>query len=185
MKLSETELNEKLIERFFNSIDESESVEKCWNWTKLKKEKGYGLISYSSSASQNYYREAAHRFSYRMHYGEVIPKGIFVCHKCDNPKCVNPFHLFLGTNYDNVQDMVRKGRGSKGEKHSKTLQQAAKLGLYNTNVKLKKEDVFKIIELRKQGLTYKAIGEMFGVDYSNIYKITKGKRWQYLLSGEQ
>lgn len=75
----------------------------CWNWIAGKSDKGYGSFCYNN---KNY---PAHRASWTIHYGR-IPDGLLVCHKCDNPQCVNPNHLFLGTHRDNARDMVRKDR---------------------------------------------------------------------------
>ncbi len=77
--------------------------DKCWGWIGAKHKFGYGTLPYLSK------KWAAHRFSYEYHIGK-IPKGMLVCHHCDNPECSNPKHLFLGTNLDNIKDCVSKGR---------------------------------------------------------------------------
>ena len=89
--------------RFWSMVEKGDS---CWNWTGSLSKKGYGQIS----KTRNDGPELAHRLSYRLFVGP-IPNGIMVLHKCDNPKCVNPSHLFLGTSGDNTQDMVQKERG--------------------------------------------------------------------------
>lgn len=75
----------------------------CWVWHKSIEQSGYGRIKINGRTIK------AHRLSWNIHFGE-IPPGLFVCHKCDNPPCVNPEHLFLGTAKDNTQDMIEKGR---------------------------------------------------------------------------
>lgn len=81
----------------------------CWEWTGTKHRDGYG--QYRGGKHRKY----AHRVSYELYKGE-IPEGMFVCHTCDNPPCVNPSHLFLGTPKDNKQDAVRKERHARGTK---------------------------------------------------------------------
>jgi hypothetical protein len=95
-------LNDKQLESFWIRVDKKSSSE-CWEWTGALTNKGYGKLSFS------YKSRAAHRLSYELFYGEIAD-GLFVCHKCDNPKCINPHHLFLGTHKDNMVDMCSKGR---------------------------------------------------------------------------
>jgi hypothetical protein len=93
------------VQRVIDSVD-IDKLTGCWNWILSKTESGYGTITYKSK----YYR--AHRFSYMTFVGE-IQEGMIVLHSCDNPACVNPEHLSIGTNLDNSRDMVKKGRQRK------------------------------------------------------------------------
>lgn len=102
---------EKLVNKFFANINERESKDKCWEWQGKLMTSGYGLIKVGFWKGPNYYVTGAHRFSYIMHHGEEAPEGMYVCHTCDNKKCVNPFHFFLGTSKDNQFDCNKKGRG--------------------------------------------------------------------------
>jgi len=90
--------------RFWEKVKRTEDG--CWEWQAAKNNKGYGMFDSTPTGSVG----LAHRYSYELAYGE-IPKGSWVLHRCDNPLCVNPVHLFLGNNTANVQDMHRKGRG--------------------------------------------------------------------------
>lgn len=96
----------KLVPRFLKAfVPEPNSG--CWLWTKNTVAEGYGTIR---AWGKNW---RAHRVSWVLHYG-AIPAGQMVCHRCDNPSCVNPDHLFLGTAKDNASDMVRKNRQARG-----------------------------------------------------------------------
>ena len=95
-------------ERLFQRVDKSGE---CWLWTGGKTYDGYGMMKVDGR--QTY----VHRFSYQLHKGE-IPEGMFVCHSCDVPNCVNPDHLWLGSPADNTADMFKKGRNRKIEEQT-------------------------------------------------------------------
>ena len=131
----------------------------CWEITSHTKDKLGYIHKYHNGRNW-----LAHRIVWTQVNGE-IPEGMFVCHHCDNPSCVNPEHLFLGTQLDNMKDMHNKKRNYNfsGEK--------------NPRVKLTKEDVIAIRALR--GRFYqKRIGEMFGVSQSQVHKIQAHHRWE-------
>lgn len=98
-------MNHRDINRFWDKVEKTET---CWNWIGCINQKrgGYGFFNCGGRKGKTL---SVHRFSYAIHYGE-IPLGMCVCHKCDNPKCVRPDHLFLGTPKDNVMDCFKKGR---------------------------------------------------------------------------
>lgn len=136
--------------------------ESCWNWKGslggLREQRArFGLFGKNRAAA---------RVMWILLHGE-IPKGLNVCHKCDNPKCVNPNHLFLGTQIDNILDCKNKGRIAKGEQHHKT---------HLTN-----EQVSEIRSLpKKQGLN-QILAKKFGISSDQVCKIRNGKYWRHLL----
>lgn len=89
-------------ERFWKYVSKAYHPKGCWLWIGAKRPQGYGIMSIQNQC------HLAHRVSYEMHYGSLIP-GIQVCHCCDNPPCVRPSHLFIGTAWDNNQDALLKG----------------------------------------------------------------------------
>ena len=100
-----------LSERFWSKVNKNGTIPphcpnigECWLWTGHIIVGGYGRLSVGHGI-----QEFAHRLSYMLHYGN-IPNGCFVCHRCDNPPCVRPDHLFIGTHTDNMRDMIAKGR---------------------------------------------------------------------------
>ena len=153
-------------ERFWRMVKKTEL---CWLWTgalNLGKNKkgGYGKFMVKKVNGRGVF-EASHRWAYR-HYIGAIPPGAMVLHRCDNRACVRPDHLFLGSNQDNVNDMIVKGRhgGPRGESHPKA--------------KLTYEDITKIRKLYSEdGLTQKQIAAEFSVDRSSISRIVRGKQW--------
>src|SRR5229473_531412 len=92
-----------LVERFWSKVRKSDG---CWEWIAGKHRFGYGIIRDGGRGSR---MRTAHRISWEFHNGS-IPAGLWVLHRCDNPQCINPDHLFLGTQFDNMTDAARKGR---------------------------------------------------------------------------
>jgi hypothetical protein len=91
---------EEIFKRHADISDENN----CWEWKAFKNAKGYGQTKIGGRSGKLI---LSHRLSWVINFGE-IPEGLHVCHKCDNPSCVNPNHLFLGTNLDNIKDRVSK-----------------------------------------------------------------------------
>lgn len=150
---------QSISERFMSYV--TISPDGCWLWngTKIGTAQ-YGQFTFTDHTGKK--KVMAHRFSYEFHIGQ-IPDNIFVCHKCDVPRCVNPAHLFLGTPADNTMDAWRKQR----------------MNVLPPTKKLTTEDVQEIRRLHaSKTITNKSIAEMFGVTPSNITHITKGNVWR-------
>ncbi len=167
-----TELNEVLAnakddpleKRFLLNTDKTAN---CWLWEGAKFSNGSGQIY--GRITFHYKRILAHRASWIIHNG-TIPDGLQVCHHCDNSLCVNPAHLFLGTQLDNVIDMLNKGRGRQGHLYGELNKRAL---LSNSQVKKIKE------QLRNNyfGLNIKLANE-YGVSPQVISRIKRGICWR-------
>ena len=150
-----------LKERFLGKVNKN-GPNGCWIWTGACNSEGYGNIGVENRT------EKAHRVSWELYNGK-IPKGLCICHKCDNPKCVNPEHLFLGTNQDNTDDMIQKGREANRE------------GEKNPKSKLTEEIVLWVRSEYDTGkYTMKQLAEKCNVIQSTIGKIINRKSWKHL-----
>ncbi len=148
----------------------------CWIWKgSVWNNNGYGRLSISNKSV------GAHRISYSIFIGD-IPKGMFVCHKCDNPLCVNPDHLFLGTPADNSNDMVIKNRQAKGLRSGRyTHPEATIRGEKHYANKLTEKQVIEIRKIYDSGkLNTKELGRKFNVNSKTIWWIGKRLRWKHV-----
>jgi hypothetical protein len=148
----------------FNNKYIVDSITGCWVWNDRLTNKGYGKI-YSGLCKKEL---LAHRVSWVLANNSIIPNGIKVLHKCDNPACVNPNHLFLGTQKDNVLDMLAKHRQNKVNTAS---------GENNGNSKLKNSDVLIIKRRLKNGDKPTHIAKEYKMHHSTIMDIRDGKTW--------
>jgi hypothetical protein len=162
----------KTLARFWAKVEKTAT---CWLWNgPLNQTNGYGVITAERQ------HVLAHRFSWEAHYGP-IPSGLNVCHHCDVRHCVRPDHLFLGTQAENVADMVRKGRHTKGEYSSFRLNPDRIRGQRNPRAKLTDDQVN---EIRRRyaagGVTQQQLADEFGVNRRWVGEITLRHRWQHL-----
>ena len=129
----------------------------CFNWIGTKTDGGYGKLHVNGKKCR------AHRVAYELHIGP-IPPGRWVLHRCDNPACMNPEHLFLGTCQDNVSDRDSKDRQAKGAKVS--------------NTKLTDQDV---LDMRASSKSISELAADYGMSYGHVSKILLGREWRHLL----
>ena len=149
----------------------------CWIWTASKRNKGYGAFCYR--ADGRLIQGRAHRYSYEINIGK-IPYGLFVLHRCDNPACVRPSHLFVGTNDDNINDMIAKGRHVPGGTHCANGGNWER-GESHHAAKLSTTDVTEIRRIYALGGTsYSKLGGIFGINGSAAFKIVKGLLWKHV-----
>lgn len=151
------------ISRFWRFV-EVRGEDECWPWIGSLCD-GYGMITFF------YKRIKAHRVSVYLS-GRLIPSGLSACHSCDNRKCVNPSHIWLGTNAENVADRDAKGRcrsrGQSGERNYKTT--------------LTNEKVF---EIRADNRKHREIALDFGISKASVSDIKRGKNWKHLIAVRQ
>ena len=153
-------LTRKIKERFWMKVTVTSPIE-CWLWTGCLDSYGYGLFGINKKLYKS------NRVSYQLHFGALSTK-MYVLHKCDTPACVNPNHLFLGTQKDNVKDMMIKNRGNR-----------AKGEAVNT-CKLNKYQVLKIKKLFKSGISGYKLARLYKVSHPAIYAILRNRSWKHL-----
>lgn len=145
--------------RFWAKVDKTDT---CWLWTGQKPDDRYGGFKLSNGVQMR-----AHRFAWEITYG-AIPAGMFVCHHCDNPLCVRPDHLFLGTPADNMRDKALKHRA------------ARRPGNANPSAKLTDADVLAIRHRRAEGELVKTLATEYGLSLSSIGKVIHRISWKHL-----
>lgn len=147
----------------------------CWLWQGGRYPEGYGFMR-----SYKGVRVRSHRYSYEYHKGP-IPFGMCVCHKCDNPPCCNPEHLWLGTDTDNVADRNAKGRTARGDSSGSRLHPGSHRGEANGHAKLTEARVRQVKRLHSIGTTRAALAARFGVGWGTIDSILAGRTWVHVV----
>ena len=154
---------QKDIDRFWGKVKKTNDQNQCWLWTAYRNALGYGVVRWMNKTS------LAHRVAWIINFGDV-PEGLLVCHTCDNPPCNNPSHLFLGTNEDNMNDMISKGRQAGAPRES------------NSKHKLNE---WQVEEIRRrygfQGINGERqvdLAKEFGIGQAQVSSIVRGKSWK-------
>lgn len=146
-------------QRFWRYVTPTEG---CWNWQGCVASNGYGNLRDRGRTL------TTHRLSWEIHHGP-IPAGLFVCHTCDNRRCVNPAHLFVGTAADNAADMVAKGRHVKCDPMR---------GTKNPKAKLTEDQVRAIRSMYRSGhIGVPRLGRFYGISGAMVHNIVKRKAW--------
>jgi hypothetical protein len=153
-------------ERFWSYVVQR-GPDECWPWKRALNPRGYGTFSYRNGAIP------AHRYAYIVAHGNV-DSFTFVCHRCDNPPCCNPAHLFAGTPAENSADMVRKGRYRSPDPAS------APKGEANGCSKLTEGGVRELRALREEGWTYQQLGDRYGVTKRAAWLVVKRQSWKHV-----
>jgi hypothetical protein len=130
----------------------------CWQWTGTTASNGYGIIRVKGK------QQGAHRVSMMLYRSFDLESPLFVCHHCDNPGCVNPDHLFIGTALDNQRDRIRKGRSSSGERNGKAI--------------LTTDQVLLFRKLHQAGQSCADLSKRFGVHRQTMSKVLRRTRWK-------
>lgn len=168
--MTEREYFERACSRFWSRVDIHGSNE-CWPWLLPPHDPfGYGGFWFEGRT------HASHRMAWLLTHGR-IPKGLCVLHRCDNPPCCNPAHLFLGTKSDNALDRHRKGRTSTG--HVIPVEHR-RIGELNPNTHLNEDDVKRLRQAAGNGVPTVLLAEQFQVHRATVRRIVRGSSWRYL-----
>lgn len=169
----EIDIFENNVQNFWAKVEKSDS---CWNWIAGKTKQGYGKIQ----VGRVWF--LASRFSYMLHNGLLPKDKPFVLHSCDNPSCVNPAHLWAGTQLDNINDMVSKGRAATGIRSgAHTHPEKWKRGEENSSSKLTSSQVIEMRKRRDEGnATIMALCKDYGVCKRTVALILKREKWKHV-----
>ena len=169
-------MKKALRDRFWERVDQG-APDACWLWTGTVHHSGRGIIWVSDGRRA----QIASRVAWELTNGP-IPEGMLVCHHCDNPLCVNPAHLFLGTSADNSADMVRKGRQAIGDRSGPRLYpERRRRGESHPDAKLTEEDVRTIRQwYANGGVLQREIGDRYGISQANVSAILLRKTWEHI-----
>ena len=158
-------------ERFWSHV--RKEADGCWYWTAGVNRFGYGKFKVHGKTV------AAHRIAYLLERGS-IPLGKLVCHECDHSGCVNPDHLWVGTEGDNMDDKVKKGRQAKGAAHAAVCKPPRLKGEQCAHSKLSTDQVVWLRKLRAEGRSLADLATQFGVCKQTVHDITTGKSWSHV-----
>lgn len=160
-------MRKNIKENIWNFIDKNGPVvdiklRKCWIWLGYKTNKGYGTMRVNMKTY------LTHRLTYELTYGK-IKRGNFICHKCDNPSCVRPSHLFSGTHKDNMQDMFKKGRHNNRKGENSNVSKLTERQVLEIRAKYKP----KIYEMKK-------LAKEYNISFQNVSAIVNRKLWKHI-----
>jgi len=158
-------VSEKRCNDFWGRVKITANSDKCWEWGRNCNDKGYGYYYIGEKSQGIAAKYKAHRLAYFLHY-KKDPEHLIVQHKCDNPKCCNPFHLELGTDKTNSDDKISKGRHANGEKNGHAI--------------LTEKEVLEIRKLHLEGISYNKISEIYNMKPNHIACIVLKRIWKHI-----
>lgn len=170
-------MDDSVRDRFWKKVQKSDA---CWTWTAKKNKPGYGIFSFEKK------RVLAHRMAWILSVGP-IKKAMSICHHCDNPSCVNPAHLFQGTQTENTADRHRKGRTARGPKMSAMMRRnwqqnrasfSSVIGSNHPRSKLDEKKAKEARTMAAEGVSQRAIARHFLVSRTAIRFLLSGRSWK-------
>lgn len=178
---------EPISERDFNRFAQQAPTgepDACWVWDGTRNNHNYGVFfirPINTIRSRSFWPCGAHRLSWILANGQSIEQGLYVCHRCDNPPCINPAHLFLGTALDNVRDAISKGRMRPAGGHAGGDYSHMARGEASGKSKLTEAKVREARVLRAEGWTVQRIADHLEVGRTTVTQVLKGMTWRHVL----